>query len=226
MQDTARVRPHTVERLALADRVYEVLKGRILDREVAPGARLVIDALARELRVSSTPLREALARLAAEELVTSAPFMGFAVAPLPERGFFRDLFAFRLVLEPWAAAEVARRRPPAAIDALGRAVEAMAAGSLSRDYQGNREFTTADEAFHRALHAGTGNAVACRAFEDLRVHTRMARLYIDREQDAAVTRAEHAAILDAIAAGDADGAAAAARHHLEVSRARLLDDPG
>ena len=93
-----------IERVALLDQVYEVLKERILDRAYQPGARLSIDALARELQVSSTPIREALGRLTAEGLVAAAPFVGFSVASMPTRKYYLDLYAFRLVIETWAAA--------------------------------------------------------------------------------------------------------------------------
>lgn len=62
---------HTVERVALLDQAHEVLKGRVLDRDYRPGERLSIDALARELGFSSTPIREALGRLNAEGLVVA-----------------------------------------------------------------------------------------------------------------------------------------------------------
>ena len=94
-----------VERIALLDQVHEILKERILDRFYEPGVKLNIDALGRELKVSSTPLREALARLTAEGLVSAEPFVGFAVAPMPDAKYYGDLFDFRLIIEPWAAAE-------------------------------------------------------------------------------------------------------------------------
>src|SRR4030088_1753112 len=50
-------------RSVLADRVYELIKVKLMDNVVDPGARLSIDALSRDLDVSATPVREALARL-------------------------------------------------------------------------------------------------------------------------------------------------------------------
>ena len=74
-----------IERVVLGDQVYEAIKERILDQAYAPGQKLNIDGLVRELKVSSTPIREALTRLVAEGLVSAAPFVGFATAVLPER---------------------------------------------------------------------------------------------------------------------------------------------
>ncbi len=215
--------PRKVERVALLDQVYEILKERILDRVYDAGARLNIDALGRELKVSSTPLREALARLTAEGLVRAEPFVGFAVAPMPDSKYYRDLYAFRLVLEPWAAAEAARLRSARTLQTLEAAVRAMGGSPLSRRYRRFRDFSNADDLFHRAIVAGTGNEPACKAYEDLRIHLHMSRLYIHREQDAQSTQAEHLAIVDAIRAGDSEEAAQRMREHLIQSQKKLLD---
>jgi len=212
-----------IARVVLLDQVHETLKERILDRTYQPGAKLNIDALRRELDVSSTPLREALARLSAEGLVKAAPFVGFTVAPMPSPDYYRDLYAFRLVIEPWAASETARLRPEATLAVLDAAIADMSRYSLSRRYSRYRDFTEADEAFHRAIIAGTGNEPACQAFEGLRIHLHTARLYISREQDTESTHAQHLAILEAIRAGDEAGAAACMREHLIHSRRKLLE---
>ena len=212
-----------IERIVLVDQVHETLKERILDRSYEPGTKLNIDALRRELDVSSTPLREALARLSAEGLVRAAPFVGFTVAPMPPPDYYRDLYAFRLVIEPWAASETARLRPPATIEILEAALHDMSQHSLSRRYSHYRDFTEADEAFHHAIMAGTGNEPACRAFESLRIHLHTARLYISREQDTPSTHAQHLAIFEAIRGGDEAAAAARMREHLISSRIKLLE---
>jgi DNA-binding GntR family transcriptional regulator len=212
-----------IERVALLDQVYEVLKGRILDRAYQPGARLSIDALARELNVSSTPIREALGRLSAEGLVAAEPFVGFSVAPIPSHKYYLDLFAFRMVIEPWAAAETARRRPQDVIATLEATLRAMAEEPFDANYQHHRGFLEADSGFHIAVMAGTDNQPAIRSFRDLRIHLHMSRLFIHREQDAAATRMQHVAILQAIRAGDPALAAEEMRRHLLLSRQLLLE---
>ncbi|WP_027134448.1 GntR family transcriptional regulator [Geminicoccus roseus] len=71
-----------IERVVLLDQVNEVLKERILDHVDALSERLSIDALARELQASSTPLREALRRLTAEGVATATPSHGFSMQSL------------------------------------------------------------------------------------------------------------------------------------------------
>lgn len=72
----------TEHKTVLADTVYESLKARIMEQVYAPCERLNIDALALKLGVSPTPVREALARLAAERLVTFEAFKGYRVSAL------------------------------------------------------------------------------------------------------------------------------------------------
>ncbi|MBK8047930.1 MAG: GntR family transcriptional regulator [Anaerolineales bacterium] len=65
------------DKTVLASAVYDALKERIMDQVYPPGERLNIDAMALDLNLSPTPVPEPLARLAAERLVTFAPFKGY-----------------------------------------------------------------------------------------------------------------------------------------------------
>src|SRR6266545_7066580 len=80
-----------------------------MDGVVEPGTRLNIDALARELGISQTPIRESLARLESDGLVLKEPLRGYRVSSRLTRAEFEDLFEFRLQVEPWAAARAAER---------------------------------------------------------------------------------------------------------------------
>lgn len=210
-------------RVVLAEQVHELIKERILDQAYVPGERLNIDAMVREFAVSSTPIREALMRLAAEGLVRAEPFIGFTTAPVPDQRYYEDVYSFRGVIEPWAAAEAARRRPaPEAIAGLREAVTAMMAGEPSREYRSHRGFTEADDRFHRIVLQLAGNQVALKSYDDLRFHLHISRLYLTREQDVGPTHREHYAIVDALEAGDPEAAADAMRRHLQGSYERLI----
>lgn len=210
-------------RVVLAGQVYELIKERILDQAYVPGERLNIDALVREFAVSSTPIREALMRLAAEGLVRAEPFIGFATAPVPDQRYYEDVYSFRGLIEPWAAAEAARRRPaPEAIAGLREVVAAMMAVEPSREYRSHRSFTEADDRFHRIVLRLAGNQVALKSYDDLRFHLHISRLYLTREQDVGPSHREHLAIVDALEAGDPEAAADAMRRHLQGSYERLI----
>ena len=63
-------------RSVLSDDIYEMIKAMIFDHEIAPGAKVNIDALAVQLDVSQTPVREALARLESDGLIAKEPLKG------------------------------------------------------------------------------------------------------------------------------------------------------
>ena len=129
-------------RVGLASQVRAQLLERIMDRDLPPGARLNIDALAREMGVSSSPLREALAALAARGLVRNEAFLGFSVAPMPDAEFLQDMFDTRLRLEPrlsrittvWSSSVVMSAMVPnrifRIIEQLQKATIALTVGQL------------------------------------------------------------------------------------------------
>ena len=80
------ITPHTTRPSALPDHVYAVLKQRILSCALKPDERLVEKRLCDELRVSRTPLREALNRLSHEQLVAFQPHAGYRVATSSRAG--------------------------------------------------------------------------------------------------------------------------------------------
>ena len=92
-----------LRRSTLGEDVYETLTALVMQHTLAPGDRLNIDALARELEVSPTPVREALARLESDGLVRKRPLAGYTATPLLTRQEFEELFDMRLVLEPATA---------------------------------------------------------------------------------------------------------------------------
>ncbi len=204
-------------RVALVDQVMALLMERILDRAYAPGAKLNIDALSRELGVSSSPIREALTRLSALGLVASASFTGFSVAPEPSREWFEQLRDFRILNEGWAARRLARCRDPHAIARMRDSIEAMEGEpprGQPQDYVGA---SRADEAFHEAILEASGNEILAQAVRSLHPHLHHARLFARSPHDIAPMLVEHRAILDAIERGDEDAAQAALEAHLKTS---------
>ena len=95
-------------RTVLSDGTYSQIRELLLSHQIAPGERVNIDALARELDVSQTPVRESLARLEADGLVAKEPLRGYKATDLLTVAQVQDLFQFRELIEPWAAMKAAR----------------------------------------------------------------------------------------------------------------------
>ncbi len=202
----------------LVDEVHDLLVDMLMNRLVDEGTRLNIDALARRLRVSPTPVREALARMEAEGLVVKEPRRGYLVARVIGLDELRSMIDFRLLIEPAAAAAAAERRSEAEGAALLEL--ARSGGSGDNDAAANRVDMIYDAKFHDTIAALSGNPWLRESLMRLRSHLHMYRLY-HHAQHAAATTPEHEEIAEAIAAGQPDLAAEAMRRHLHTAMRRL-----
>src|SRR5229473_7360324 len=102
--------PLPPSRQTLTDSVYEAVMELVMDQHIEAGARVNIDLVARQLNVSPTPVREALARLEMDGLVVKEPLRGYSVTPMLDGKSFNDLYDVRRLLEPFAARRAAERR--------------------------------------------------------------------------------------------------------------------
>lgn len=202
-------------RQALADDVYEAIKSLIMDHEIEPDERVSIDGLARQLRVSPTPVREALARLESAGLVVKEPLRGYRATALFTRDQLADLYQFRLLIEPWAAARAAER---ADADGKARLRAEMTTVEVPRSdsYDGYKALTAHDTRLHVLIAELAGSPQVRDAFERTHCHLHIFRLCYHRAIGVC-TLEEHRAIVEAITAGDPDQAERAMRRHLETS---------
>jgi len=212
---------------SLAEQAYVTLKEQILDQRLEPGERLNIDALSRQLSVSSSPIREALARLEAERLVVLASHSGYSVAPSPSPQFLRDLIEYRAVVEGYSAnvgASARRAEFVAALEQVEKSMRSMRKmGPRFREY---REYTDLDSQFHQIIVDSAGNEVLSRTYQSMHAVLTGARLSLYRDagsigSDEAVN--EHASILAAYVAGNGKQAEAAVHAHLQNSLTRMLN---
>jgi DNA-binding GntR family transcriptional regulator len=208
------------ERQPLVDDVHGALVDMFMNHAFDPGARLNIDAVARMLGVSPTPVREALARLEAEGLVVKEPRRGYTVAPLIGLEELRALIDFRLLVEPAAAAAAATHASPAQATQL-RAF-ARTGGSGAQSPAANRLDMSYDATFHDMIAQFGGNPWLRESLARLRSHLHMYRLY-HHAQHAAATKPEHLVIARAIVKRDPDAAAEAMRVHLTTAMKRIDD---
>jgi DNA-binding GntR family transcriptional regulator len=207
-------------RNVLADDVYEALKALVMDHVVRPGARVSIDGLARELAVSPTPVREALARLESDGLVVKEPLKGYRATSLLTLEEFDDLYEFRRLIEPWAARRAAERITPEGA-AQVRDELATATPPESADYEGYKALTAHDSRFHALVARLSGSEQVRVAFERTHCHLHIFRLHYERDIGPD-TLAEHRRIGAAVADGDGVAAENAMLAHLESAMAERL----
>jgi DNA-binding GntR family transcriptional regulator len=224
--------PSSIERRGLRDHVYDRVLYMLLGTNIAPGTRLSIDAIARDLDVSPTPVREALVQMERTGLVTRVANKGYRVAPPLADDRLEALFDARIVLECGAIALAAADSPrlvpllESALDtqtAMTRAIRTAAdAGDIPLELL--REYFTVDWRFHQLIFEATHNPFLIDMSDSIatRVH-RMRQTVQTGVSDADDAVLEHRAVLDAVAHGP-DAAAAAMRSHIEKVRERSRRD--
>jgi len=203
---------------SLRDQVYEAIRARIIDGELAPGRRLVERDLAEEFGVSRVPVREAMQRLEVEGFLTNLPRRG-AIVSRVDREEAEHFFDVREYLEALAAGLAARRADP---DGLRRLRELLDAAQRA-DAQGRtEESATLNADFHREIVAMSGNPLLRDLMEPLdgRLH-RLFRL-TSVPGDAPTMCGEHEQLFRMISAGDEQGAAELMRRHVASTRAAAL----
>ena len=134
-------------RTSKADAAYETIREQIVDGVYAPGTRLVLDRLARQLDMSTLPVREAIRRLEAEGYVQFKQNVGATVAALDAESFVQALETFA-VLESAAMAQAAPHLTAAELDTAASLNEAMAAAIDTLDRQ---RYATLHDEFHALL---------------------------------------------------------------------------
>jgi DNA-binding GntR family transcriptional regulator len=209
--------------ISKTDRVYEVLRRRIRELALVPGAPLRKEEIALELGVSRAPVSDAISRLAEEGLIDVFPQHGSFVALIRSSDVRESLFV-RTALEVEAMRRLAPVADPqtlAVLDAnIAAQVDALAKGNLEHFYD-------LDEALHAAMFGAIETPRALRLLEAARAPLdRVRRLALPDQGRPEQTLAEHRALVEAIRSGDGEYAAAAMRAHLTmVGRAIELKLP-
>ena len=204
----------------LADEVYDRLLAQLMSLRIRPGSRVTIDALARELGVSQTPIRDALNRMEADGLVVRVHLAGYRIPPQITRAQFEDMLEVRLLLEPACARKAAENATPEQLSSLRGLLDEMARPADEHDHLAYGAFGRRDAAFHDLIALSGGNLLAREALARLHTHVHLFRLH----HDAQVTfkaMDEHLDVLEAIAARDPDAAAYGMRRHILASGERF-----
>ena len=208
-----------------SQRIYEILRKRILRLELAPGLDIDEFALVEEFAVSRTPVREALIRLETDDLVRILPNRGARVSPLDFMEIPELLEAMELcmrVTSRWAAA----RHWDTNIEFMRTHCETWSKCARKRDFIGMSE---ANNRFHRAIAEASRNRHLIKMYRGMEpAFFRMSLALLSRaasQEDNYMqyynrVENEHSHITDLIAAGDVDGVDAATIQHAALIRER------
>ena len=192
--------------------VRETIRLLILNGDLPGGTRLVQSDLARQLDVSTTPVREALRDLASEGLIRIDAHRGAVVSEL-DQDDLEEVYQIRQLLEPLAVELAFPQMTQEALDRATELHEAMSAAPHSAAWvQLNRDF-------HMTIYEMSGRprlVALLRSLQDASVMALSAKLQ-EIPSLRTVAIAEHGQLLDALRAGDLEGAKAVILEHVTLS---------
>lgn len=210
------------EATSLVEEAYQALKAAIRDNVFPPGHQAAEPEIARQLGMSRTPVHEAIIRLQEEGLVQVLSRRGVLICPISVEDM-REIYDVLIAVEGMAAALLAGSAGDVAVpaaEALERETDAMAQALAQGEL---REWAAADERFHQLLTERCGNRRLARVAATVRDQSHRARLVtLHLRPLPTASAAEHRRITDAVRAGDAAAAEAAARAHRVRARDTLL----
>ncbi len=201
--------PRKTPRLSI-DGIYQRVLSAILEHQLPPGTQLVEERLASVFGVSRTKIRQALARLAHDSIVTVVPNRGaFVSSPTVDEA--REVFEARRLIEPSLVERVARAATAAQI---ARLREHVALESAARAAGDKRSIIRLSGEFHQIIAEAAGNSFLARAMRELETLTCLVIILYDAPNVPSCPHHEHSNITDAVEAHDADRAAALMLEHL------------
>jgi DNA-binding GntR family transcriptional regulator len=217
--------PSQISRVALTDQVYNLILENIFNQAYEPGQRLNVSQIAKSLNVSTTPVREALGRLASERLIEQTSFKGFQVAREMDMQSTNELFDVRILLETHAIqlTRSSETKRLAEFEATLNSMRDLVAGGISSSNH-IQEFNDHDRKFHRLVVEASGNHFLIIAYDSLESHIHLGRLYLRNRAviDAQSIVDEHAAVLDCYRQGHIEQAVDALTQHINAARDRVL----
>lgn len=195
--------------------VYEKLREAIAEGVLPPGSKLSEIELAEQMAVSRTPVREAIRQLAQTGLVTLSPRKG-AFVTLPTLKDASDLYELRIALETLAVKNLSLDPP---VEELRRFRSVFASMT---DATPAAEYVEEDRKFHAALCQSGTNRFLTLMLKNISDLINLCRSFsVERSPITAFTSG-HLAIIDALLAGDGEGAAEETEKHIILSKEALL----
>lgn len=200
----------------LSEIAYDEIKEMILSGDLAQGERIVLERMSERLNLSITPIREALNKLAQDDLIKVTPRSSYEVISLDPEDI-NDILDLREMLETFALRTAGENLAAFPVDSFREILHKI---NLSGNY---RKFIEADIKFHETIVASSKNRRIGKLYSYIRNPERILMIpsaKIEGRIDTAVK--EHLAILKAIENGDLDLAAEHLGSHIRRVKSLLL----
>jgi DNA-binding GntR family transcriptional regulator len=207
------------EKIAIRDKVYSVLSDAIFQGKLKPEERLVESKLAKVMKVSRTPVREAIIELEQKGLVVPSPPKGVKVAPLPTMKDLTEFYDIRGVLRGLAARKAAKNITMKEITRLEENIKKMEALLLGKSF---RRIAKLNIEFHQIIERCSKSKELILLLENL--HKRLGENFaviISRRERQKEAIKEHKAILEVLLKKDATLAEQLMKKHAENAKKAL-----
>ncbi len=201
----------------LSDWAYERILDLVLEGKFIAGAQLQERRIAEALKISRTPVREALSRLEAEGLARRQVGRLMTVTEITVQQYI-NVLNVRKILETEAAGLAAGHLDAAIVDKIKNAIEAL----MKKENPTVSEHWTVDDLIHSTIAAAAGNQCLETTIRDLRRRTRIFNTHRipDRLRPGA---AEHLAVIDAVASGNSSKAREMMATHIENAKQAIIN---
>ncbi len=204
---------------SLTERVYRELRNAVITGRISGGTRLVESTLAAEMKVSRTPIREALNALSLEGLLYSIPRAGYIVEEMSDYDV-QDLFTTRMTIEKIAACQAMEKISAQELKLLDLNIqqtdEVLEAGLTEK-------MTDLDMAFHTIIYKATRSRALlkiCQTLSDYTLKYRMALIHLPEMSQK--TRDGHFRIYEAILSGKPANVNEAIQSHLHLAQEDIM----
>ncbi len=213
----------SLQHFDLSEETYQLLKEKILKRQLKPGQKISINEIADGLGVSRTPVVVALQRLSGEGLVEIIPRRGTFVRGVTDFEV-EEVFDVRHMIELYAVQHLLKNgKVDEFLVSVQPSLFTMEGAVSGEDYLDYEKFMQGDQDFHLALVCQTENRRIIDIYRDLNVHMHVARAhYISDVESARQTQREHSELIESFKEGDLEKAQDAITAHVNYVKTRII----
>lgn len=204
-----------------ADKVYDILKQRIIYLEYEPGMVLNEVDIANEFNISRTPIRETFQKLSSDNLLNIIPRFGAQVSHIDFR-YMKSVFEVTREFEPFAVKLAAERITSVQISELEEIIEKLKGFDITTDY---KKAIIEDEKFHKITLENCKNPCLQKILYDLHIHTERLWHYSEHYIDSMEIFTETLGkVLDAIKEKDTNKIEKYAREHIDAFVQKIKEE--
>ena len=205
---------------SLADEVADILRTRILTGEYEMGEKLVENKIAKELKVSRTPVRDAFKQLTKERLIEYIPNKGCFAKGFSQKDM-TDIYAVRKAVEELAVQWAIENADDSSIESLKEQLDLM---NFYTEHGFYDKLLQANEDFHSMIYQMTGSRFIVQVLSSYQDYVHLARKStLSKEENLPAVYAEHVRIYEAIRDRDVERAKIEVGTHLDGSARRAME---